>query len=143
MRRKRWPARSTDDLVRYVAKQFPELTRRQVGGVINATMVAIRDSLGQQADEGVTNPTVKIRHAGVFELRLYKATRRPHLNGTVRLIPPRWKVVFRPSDLWNSLMRKWKTRQTGQEAPQQDLEEPSRWSVPPDEEARGPEMPDV
>lgn len=141
--RKRWPARNTDELARYVARQFPELTRRQVLAVINATMHAVRESLGDQVAEGVERPAVKIRHAGVFELRQYKPTRRPHLNGTVRMIPARWRVAFRPADLWNVVMKRWPTRQTAQEAPTKASQETSVWSPPSDEEAWSPEVPDV
>lgn len=139
--RKRWPVRNTDELARHVAKQLPELTRRQVLAVLNTAMHTIRDSLGAQAAAGVEHPSVKIRRVGVFTLKQYKATLRPHLNGTVRVVPARWRVTFRPSDLWNAVMQTWPTRTSAEGGPGQGD------SVPPqpraDEEERNPEMPNL
>lgn len=98
--RSRWPVTYTDELVRHVARQLPELNRRQVMAVLNTTMVAIRESLVEQARQGAESPSVTIRSAGAFELRWYKSVRRHHLNGTMRTVPPRWKVVFRPAKGW-------------------------------------------
>lgn len=98
--RKRWPVTQTDELVRHVARQLPELTRRQVLAVLNTTMVAVRESLMAQARQGVPDPVVKVRSAGSFELRWYKSVRRHHLDGTLRTVPPRWKLFFRPSRAW-------------------------------------------
>lgn len=143
--RKRWPIRNTDDLARHVARQLPEMNRRDVLAVLNTALHAIRDSLGEQVRQGVPSPSVKIRHVGVFELRLYQPTRRPHLNGTVRVIPARWRVAFRPADRWNEVMAGWPTRTTGQEDPQGTPLEPPAWSSPSaaDEETRHSGLSDV
>lgn len=143
--RKRWPIRNTDDLARHVARQLPELTRRQVLAVLNTALQSIRDSLGEQARQGVEKPSVKIRHVGVFQLRLYQPTRRPHLNGTVRVIPARWRVAFRPADRWNEVMGEWPTTTNLQEPAGHTPAESPAWPSPTgrDEEARRPDLPDV
>lgn len=142
---KRWPVRNTDGLARHVARQLPEMTRRDVLAVLNTAMHAIRDALGEQVRQGVKSPSVKIRHVGVFELRLYQPTRRPHLNGTVRVIPARWRVAFRPADRWNEEMASWPTRTTVQEETSGTLLETPAWPHPSsaDEEARRSGLPDV
>lgn len=96
---KRWPATNTDALVRHVARQFPEVTRRQVAGVLNLAFQAIADSLGAQAESGDPRPSVKVRNFGSFELRWHKASKKHHINGTMRVVPPRWKTAFRPSQI--------------------------------------------
>jgi nucleoid DNA-binding protein len=99
---RRWPATNTDRIVRHVARQFPELSRRQVSAAVNATFLAIRDSLVAQVREGAQNPHVRLYNLGSFEMRLYKPVRRPGLSGEDRVIPARWKVVFRPGQNWRS-----------------------------------------
>lgn len=108
--RKRWPVSNTDELARHVARQFPELTRRQVTGVLHVAMQSILSSLGDQAALGFPSPTLKIRHFGTFELRWYKPSRRPHINGTIRVVPARWRVGFRPAQRWEPLLGAWSTR---------------------------------
>jgi nucleoid DNA-binding protein len=108
-RRKRWPARNTDELVRYVARQLPELTYRQVLAAVNVTMQAVRDSLGEQAEAGVQNPSVTVQQVGVFELRLYKKVVRKHLDGQLHETPPRWHMMFRPSRRWSEVIATWRT----------------------------------
>jgi nucleoid DNA-binding protein len=141
--RKRWPVTNTDELVRHVARQFPELTRRQVAGVLNLTFHAMLQSLGDQVAEGFSEPTVKIRNFGTLFLRWYKPTRRPHINGTMRIVPPRWRIGFRPATQWGPRVKAWSvlTRNTSEEQPTEpqpeNLECPKR-----DEEAVAP-LPDV
>lgn len=143
--RRTWPVRNTDQLARHVAQQLPEMNRRDVMAVLNTAMQAIRDSLGEQVRQGVRFPSVKIRHVGVFEMRLYQPTRRPHLNGTVRVIPARWRVAFRPADRWNEVMASWPTRTTPQEDTQGTPSETPAWPLASaaDEEARHPDVSDV
>lgn len=145
--RKSWPVRNTDELARHVAKSLPEVTRRQVMAVLYTALHSIRDSLGTQAAAGVKNPSVKIRHVGVFSLKEYKPTRRPHLNGTIRVVPARWRVTFRPSDLWQGVMQTWPTRTSSEEAtgqvaaahPQPLCDEETRRADVPDVLSAGPE----
>jgi nucleoid DNA-binding protein len=121
------------------------MNRRDVLAVLNTALHAVRDSLGEQVRQGVRYPSVKIRHVGVFEMRLYQPTRRPHLNGTVRVIPARWRVAFRPADRWNEVMSSWPTRTTSQEAPKGTSLETPAWptSFAADEETRRSDLPDV
>lgn len=135
MSTKRWPVTNADELTRHVARQFPELKRRQVMTVLNAALLAVRDSLLAQAEAGMARPHVTISNFGVFELRRYKAVRRPHLAGGFRIIPERWRVAFRPSARWAQRMAEISTRTTTQEPPGRNLDQESASCSPPDEEA--------
>lgn len=149
MRAKRprtWPARNTDALAEHTARQLPEINRRQAMAVINVAMQSVRQSLCEQVAAGVENPSVKIRHVGVFELRLYRPTRRPRLDGVIQEIPPRWRMVFRPCALWQDYISGLETtRQTPEGEPGQDPSEETAWPDPPagDEEEGHTEVPDV
>lgn len=143
MSRKRWPVRNTDELARHVARQFPELKRRQVMTIVNASLLAIRDSLLDQAREGEDRPHVTILNFGVFELRRYKETRRHHLTDGMRVIPERWRAGFRVSHRWAASVTALPTRTRVQEHPGENprLELPP-CPLPSDEEAPG-HLPDV
>ena len=141
--RKRWPATNTDELVRHVARQFPDLTRRQVAGVLNLAMHSILQSLGDQVAAGFDDPAVKIRNFGTLYLRWYKPTRRPHLNGSVRVIPPRWKFGFRAAAQWGPRLDQWSalTRNTSEEQPTEPQPENLEW--PHRDEEAVPPLPDL
>lgn len=141
-----WPARNTDDLAQHVARQIPELTRRQAMTAMNVAMQGVRKSLCDQAEAGAETPYVKIRHVGVFELRRYKPTRRPRLDGVIQEIPSRWRMVFRPCALWQDYIQALdETRQSLEEEPGQSALEEVAWPQPPavDEEEGTAEVSDV
>jgi nucleoid DNA-binding protein len=136
MRRKRWPVRNADELARHVARQFPELKRRQVMTIVNASLLAIRDSLLDQAREGEDRPHVTILNFGVFELRQYKETRKPHLKGGMHVVPARWRAGFRASHRWASKVAGLPTRTRAQELAGETLSlEPLPCPTPSNEEA--------
>jgi nucleoid DNA-binding protein len=112
---KRWPASNTDRIVRHVARQFPEIPRRHIAAVLNAGFMAIRDSLADQVRQGERSPRVRLHNVGSFEVRLYKAVRRHDVLRGPRVVPPRWKLVFRPSQRWADVLASLPTRTIVQE----------------------------
>lgn len=118
-KRFRWPVHNMDQVARHVARQFPELTRRQVMGVLQAFFATVRESSLAQWEAGESRPGVSLRSFGRFEL-VYRRARPNQFGG--RTVPAKWTFVFRPKGVLMERIRA-ATSKTSADSPVETLPE--------------------
>lgn len=134
--RKRWPVTNTDELTRYIARQLPELKRRQVIAVLQLATSAILNSLKTQAEDGEQRPSVTLRRFGTFELRRVKASRRRLLGGEARDVAAHWRLVVMVPRPRRDQIKRWP-------APLTTTAEGDPGATPPEQHTHGSQAADV